>query len=76
MQLNEYLIGYFGRKGFIGFVTLDQMIDFDVIQVHMLKNKRLAYEIVCGIPEIFCRKGGCINRCIARVILTDDRLFN
>src|SRR5260370_21128993 len=76
MQLDEDLIGYFGRKSLIGIGFFQQTKRGDIIQVSVLEDEGLPDVIVCQIPQVFRGKGHFIDRLVLGMILFYNMLLN
>jgi hypothetical protein len=76
VKLDEYLITHFARKSLIGFMRFDLVEHFGGIQVLLLKNEGLTYQIISSVPQVFGGKRGGVNLGVTGIAFADDVLFD
>ena len=76
MELDEDLIGHFGGKRLVRLRLFEEMKRGRVIQIGLVKNKRLPDVLVGQIPQVFRGQRHLIDGFPMRVSFLNDMLFD
>src|SRR5271157_3059747 len=76
VELSKDIVGHFCRKSFICRRVLDKMENLHIVQIDMIEDERLTYNIVGSIVEIFRSKSCFINLLPTRIAALDYMLLN